>query len=261
MFYLLSKLLPLIVYPLGFSILLLLIAWLLSWRGRIEAARVLVGVVIVLLWVCATPRFANWIGGTLESAFPPVPVASVPSADIVVLLGGMTNGVVPGTGRVDLSGEVDRLLHAAALYKAGKAPLLLLTGGNARGYEPEAVSMKNTLLSLGIPEEAMVLERLSRNTRQNAEYSAQILKERGINRIILVTSAYHMGRARFEFDRFGLEVYPAATDYQVVESPQTVLDLLPQASALDSTTKSIKEYLGRVIGYVRHAWTSIATQL
>ncbi|WP_456404498.1 YdcF family protein [Thiolapillus sp.] len=250
MLYLLSKLAPLVVYPLGFSILLLLIALLLLWRDRVKAARVLVAVVVVLLWVCSTPRFSDWIAGALESEFPPVPVAAVPPADIVVLLGGMTHGIVPTTGRADLSGEVDRLLHAAALYKAGKAPLLLLTGGNAQGYEPEAVSMQKLLLDLGIPEQAMLLESLSRNTRQNAEYSAQILKQRGIERIILVTSAYHMGRARFEFLRLGLEVYPAATDYQVLESPQTLLDWLPQASALHGTTKAIKEYLGRAVGYV-----------
>lgn len=250
MSYLLTKLLPLLVYPLGFAILLSSIALLLLWRGRKTAAKGFLAAAIVLLWVCSTPKFANWIVGTLEQDFPPVPIASVPVADAIVLLGGMTNGIVPGTGMPDLSAEVDRLLHAAVLYKAGKAPVLLLTGGNARSYEPEAVSMKKLLLAMGIPEQAMVLEGLSRNTRQNAEYSARILSELGINKILLVTSAYHMGRASFEFERLGLEVLPAATDHQVVERPETLLDWLPQASALNGATKSIKEYLGRVVGHV-----------
>lgn len=251
MIYMLSKLLPLIVYPLGFSILLSLVALLLMWKGRKTAAQVILGTAIVLLWVCSTPRFESWITGTLEAGFPPMSVDSVAEAEAIVLLGGMTNGIVSETGMPDLSGEVDRLLHAAALYKAGKAPLLLLTGGNARGYEPEAVSMKKVLLVLGIPERAMILEGSSRNTHQNAEYAATILKRRGIRRVLLVTSAYHMARAGFEFSRQGLEVIPAATDYQVVETPETLLDWLPHASALNGTTKSIKEYLGRAVGYIR----------
>ncbi len=250
MIYMLSKLLPLIVYPLGFSIILSLIALLLMWKGRKTAAQITLGTAIVLLWVCSTPRFADWITGTLEAEFPPIPVNSVIEAEAIVLLGGMTNGIVPGTGMPDLSGEVDRLLHAAALYKAGKAPLLLLTGGNARGYEPEAISMKKVLLVLDVPDKAMILEGLSRNTYQNAEYSVRILKERDVHRVLLVTSAYHMGRASFEFSQQGLEVTPAATDYQVLETPATLLDWLPHPSALNGTTKSIKEYLGRAIGYV-----------
>lgn len=261
MIYMLSKLLPLIVYPLGFSMMLSLMALLLMWKGRKTAAQVILGTAIVLLWVCSTPRFADWITGTLEAEFPPLSITSVPEADAIVLLGGMTNGIVPGTGMADLSGEVDRLLHAVALYKAGKAPLLLLTGGNAPGYEPEAISMNKLLLALGIPEQAMVLEEKSRNTWQNAEYSSRILQQRGIHRILLVTSAYHMARASVEFSRQGLVVIPAATDYQVLETPHSLLDWLPQAAALKGSTTSIKEYLGRVIGYVRHAWTSIATQL
>ena len=251
--YLLTKLLPLFVYPLGLSLVLVLTAWLLLWQDRKRPARVLLAMVVVILWVSSTPRFSNWIAGTLESEYPPLSVDSLPNAGAIVLLGGMTHGIVPGTGDVDLSEEVDRLLHAAALYRAGRAPLLLLAGGNAKGYEPEAVSMRRVLTTLGVPGKAMLLEARSRNTRQNAKYSVQILRQRGINRVILVTSAYHMGRALFEFRQQGLTVYPAATDYQVVEGPKTILDWLPQAAALEGTTKSIKEYLGRIVGYIL-AW-------
>ncbi|HEC06231.1 MAG TPA: YdcF family protein, partial [Thiolapillus brandeum] len=217
--YLLTKLLPLFVYPLGLSLVLVLMALLLLWQDRKRAAKVLLAVVAVILWVSSTPRFSNWIAGTLERDYQPLSADALPNAGAIVLLGGMTHGIVPGTGNADLSGEVDRLLYAASLYKAGRAPLLLLAGGNAKGYEPEAVSMRKVLVTLGVPRKAMLLEARSRNTRQNAKYAAQILRQRGISRIILVTSAYHMGRALFEFQQQGLEEYPAATDYQVVEGP------------------------------------------
>ncbi|WP_456380097.1 YdcF family protein [Thiolapillus sp.] len=250
---LITKLLPLFLYPLGLSIVLSLLALVLVWRGRKSSALATLGIAIVTLWICSTPRFSNWIAGTLERQFPPVSVALTPQADAIVLLGGMTRGLVPGTGVPDLSGNVDRLLHAAALYKAGKAPVLLLTGGNAAGFEPEALSMKKILLALGIPDKAMVLEEASRNTRQNAEYSAAILRAQAVNKILLVTSAYHMRRARIEFARFGFQIVPAATDYQLVEAPATLLDWLPDAAALTGSTRAIREYLGMLAGVVFRA--------
>ncbi len=249
----LTKLLPLFLYPLGFSMALSLLALVSMWRGKRSSALTMLSIAVVTLWICSTPRFSNWIAGTLEQRFPPVSVVLTPKADAIVLLGGMTRGVVPGTGVPDLSGNVDRLLHAAALYKAGKAPILLLTGGNAPGFEPEAVSMKKILLALGIPDEAMVLEEASRNTWQNAEYSSAVLQARAIKKILLVTSAYHMRRASLEFARFGLQIVPAATDYQVVEAPVTLLDWLPGAAALTGSTRAIREYMGMFVGFVFRA--------
>ncbi len=250
MSYMMTKLLPLFVYPLGLAIVLLLLSRLFSWLGRREAASLLVICAVALLWLCSMPRFSDWAMSTLEKEWPSVPAARAPRADAIVLLGGMTRGLVPGTDLPDLSGSADRLFHAAELYRAGKAPMLLLTGGNAPGYEPEALSMKRVLLVMGIPEEAMLLEDHSRNTRQNARFSAAVLRDRQIHSILLVTSAYHMRRAKLEFERQGFEVLPAATDYQVVKAPRTPLDWLPAVGALNQTTRAMKEYLGLMVTVV-----------
>ena len=242
-----TKLLPLFVYPLGLAIVLLLLSRLFSWLGRRRAASLLVICAVALLWLCSMPRFSDWAMSTLEREWPPVPAARAPRADAIVLLGGMTRGLVPGVDLPDLSGSADRLFHAAELYRAGKAPMLLLTGGNAPGYEPEALSMKRVLLVMGIPGDVLLLEDRSRNTRQNARFSAAVLHDRQVHRILLVTSAYHMRRAKLEFERQGFEVLPAATDYQVVETPRTLLDWLPAVGALNQTTLAMKEYLGLMV--------------
>ncbi|WP_456373527.1 YdcF family protein [Thiolapillus sp.] len=240
-----SKFLPLLIYPLGLSILLLLAS--LVWRKRGFLAPALVGTAVMILWLASMPRFSQWIMSTLEKQWPPVPVVEAPKADIIVVLGGMTRGVVPGAELPDVSGSADRLFHAVALYRAGKAPLLLLTGGNAEGYEPEAVSMQRILRAMGVPDNAMLLEKQSRNTRQNAFYSAAILRAHAARRILLVTSASHMQRAKFEFEKKGFAVFPAATDYQVVQAPVSFLDWFPSAGALNQTTRAIKEYLGLMV--------------
>ena len=129
-------------------------------------------------------------------------------------------------------------------FKAGKAPVIILSGGNAEGYQPESEAMAVIRDLLEIPSKAMILESESRNTYQNGQNTARILKQRDISHILLVTSAFHMHRAKAVFENLGITVIPAATDFQLVERFSSFLDWLPQSSALHTTTKAIKEYLG-----------------
>ncbi len=242
--HLLTKLLPLFVYPLGLAILLCLFALLFLGARRRRVAVFSLFLSIAVLWSASTSIVADFVIGSLEQQYPPLVVKAMPSAGAIVILGGMTRGMVPGTGLTDLSGGVDRLVHGAQLLKAGKAPLIILTGGSAEGYQPEAEAMADILVLMGIPEKAMLLESKSRNTYQNGLNTVPLLKELGINQILLVTSASHMRRASAVFEGMGISVIPAATDYQVVERFTSILDWLPQASALNTTTRGIKEYIG-----------------
>jgi uncharacterized SAM-binding protein YcdF (DUF218 family) len=107
--------------------------------------------------------------------------------------------------------------------------------------------MRKFMSALGVPTEAMVLEGLSSNTRQNAQFTADILFPQGIKKIILVTSALHMRRAVASFEKQGFTVIPAATDYEA----RTRFDwtgFLPDASALDGSARAIKEIVGRISG-------------
>ena len=104
--------------------------------------------------------------------------------------------------------------------------------------------MADILQLMDIPADSILLETKSRNTQQNAMYSQQILQQQGIKKILLVTSATHMRRAEAIFSGIGVSVIPAATDYQLVERAPSFLDWLPQAEALEMTTKGIKEYIG-----------------
>jgi uncharacterized SAM-binding protein YcdF (DUF218 family) len=120
----------------------------------------------------------------------------------------------------------------------------MLVGGSARGHLPEAQVMANLLAEFAITRDVMLLEDKSRNTRQNGLNAVVIMQKEGINKILLVTSAYHMRRAQAVFEKLGIEVVAAATDYQVLEPDPSILDWLPNAEALMMTTLGIKEYLG-----------------
>ena len=121
------------------------------------------------------------------------------AADAIVVLGGSTEPALSPRPIVEMNGTGDRVTYAAYLYKEGKAPHLLLSGGyitwlDERQSTP-AVEMASLLEMMGVPAEALWLEEKSQNTYENALYTHQILTEKGINRIILVTSAMHMPRS------------------------------------------------------------------
>jgi uncharacterized SAM-binding protein YcdF (DUF218 family) len=243
-----TKLISLLVSPLGTAIVLALAAAAFAWRRRTRCAWSAATIAIAWLWLWSTPMASLWLRGIVESAYPAVPVATLPAADAIVVLGGTVD---PPRGRrleVDLKLGADRVWHAARIYRAGKAPLILLSGGSepGLGMMSEAAAMQVFLRDLGVPDAAMLLEERSRNTHENAVDSAEILKARGISRILLVTSALHMRRAVLEFEGQGLTVVPATTDVEAVAMPLTLMRLLPDADALAGSGRGFKELVGTV---------------
>jgi len=124
-----------------------------------------------------------------------------------------------------------------------------------------AEEMGELLDLLGVPASAIWEQPRSQNTQEDAEYSAAMLKERGVQRVLLVTSAMHMPRSVALFRHLGIEVTPAPADFTVTEigwknlfslEPQAFLvNLLPNASSLSLTTNVLKEYLGLFIYRLR----------
>ena len=135
--YLLSKLLPLFVYPLGLAILLSLLGIVMVLRNHRSAAVLSILLGIAILWVSSTNVFSGFVLHSLEKDYPPVAVDQLPVADAIVVLGGYTDSVDAGVV-IELGDAVDRLFHGMRLYRAGKAPRVMLVGGAARGHLPEA---------------------------------------------------------------------------------------------------------------------------
>ena len=253
MSFLLTKLLPLFVYPLGLAIVLILLAALLASIGFRRVGLLTGSSALLLLWMSSTFVFSNYAMGTLESKFPYIEIEHQPAADAIVVLGGFTDETRAGTSGLDLGDGIDRLLHGLRLYQASRAPYIVLMGGAPLGYTPEAVQMSRLLVEWGVNPEDMLLEDQSRNTRENAVNAMPTLKAHGIQRVLLVTSAFHMQRAIGVFEKLGIEVIPAATDYQVAKSVPSILDWLPNVEALNMTTLTVKEYLGRWV-YKLRGW-------
>lgn len=249
----LSRIVTAVVSPLGTALLLGMVALVLArartsgWRRAGMMAGILA---LAWLWLWSLPVASFWLRSRLEDQAGPRTIEALPSAAAIVVLGGAVEGArPPWRPYPDLRSAADRVWHAARLYRAGKAPLLVLSGGTTHeGEQPEADAMRRLLIDLNVPASAMLLEDRSTTTTENAADTARLLQARGVRRILLVTSALHMRRARGLFERAGFDVVPAPTDYEVSHRAFTARDLLPDAEALGGSARAIKEIVGRLGG-------------
>lgn len=242
-----DKILAQLVYPMGLSLSLCLLAALLVWFGwrRLGAGLVVLAVAWVGLW--SLPVASDALRLSLEARHAEEPAAALPRADAVVVLGGAVRPAHSRGSYPDLGAAADRVWHGARIFHAGRAPRVLVSGGNLPwlgGAQSEAAAMRDFLLDLGVPADAVWLEERSRNTRENALYTAEMLEARGIGPVLLVTSALHMPRALATFRAAGVDAIPAPTDFEVKPRPRVFLDWLPDAEALAASTRALKEYLG-----------------
>lgn len=263
MFVYLSKLLPLLVYPLGFACILLILVLILeknrTWRRALGITA------LVILWLGSNRWVSYGLARSLE--WRHLPPEKLPQAEVIVVLGGGTESADPPRPMTEVNSAGDRVLYAARLFKQGAAPIILVSGGNlefssARGETP-ADEMADLLLLTGVPQDVIWKQAESQNTYEDALYSAQILTKEEINEIILVTSAVHMPRSKALFEKQGLKVIPAPVDFTITEQnwdnafkpglDEFLIYLLPNASSLSLTSNVLKEYLGMVI-YGLRGW-------
>jgi uncharacterized SAM-binding protein YcdF (DUF218 family) len=241
---LISKLLTLLIYPLTLCLMLVPIGLLIRRRWpRLAGVCWVSGLGWLLLWSLPVPSYL--LSASLEQRNAPVAPTDLPVVEAIVVLGG---GVQEDRYGVNLKDPADRVWFGAKLFHAGRAPLVILTGGNSEelgSLWPEAPAMAAFIKDLGVPQDSILLESASRTTRENAVNTQRLLNERGIKRILLVTSAQHMPRALATFRKLGIDVTPAPTDFDA--SPPTgslLLRWLPSTEELGRSSRALKEVIG-----------------
>jgi len=253
----LSKLLPLLVLPIGIVIELSLLALLFLLLRKRKASAVCLVVALVVLWVSSMPIVAGVLYSRLEQDFPPVALADVPVRECIVVLGGAVEPALYPRVDIEMNEAADRVHKAAQLYGAGKGQVLIVTGGNlpwSPTARPEAELIRDLLVAWGVPVSAIVLEGASRNTRENVVNSRVLLEKLGCDTPLLVTSAAHMARSVAAFAQVGVYVFAVSADVRAVHNPGvTVFDFLPDAEALLMTTDAVREWLGRRV-YEFRGW-------
>lgn len=168
----------------------------------------------------------------------------------IVVLGGGRWQNSPEYPEDQLSpGAFWRVRYAAHLAKTYKLPIIA-TGGTVLPYEqvPEAAMAAKVLHEeLGIEPSKIIEEGQSRTTWENAKFTAEILKQEEIEQVVLVTSAYHMRRAVFAFNRMGIEVIPKPTGFYSLQQSNWIDDWIPQSEPLHLSKVALHEYIGLVV--------------
>jgi len=246
----LRSLVVLLSYPPVLSAWLLAFALLALSLRRVRLAAVIVLVAVAWTGLWSLPSASDWLRDTLVDRNPVVADARLlPKADAIVVLGGGDRYgwlAIPDIDADEL--PYSRVAAGARAYEAGRAPLVILSGGRG-GRHTEAEGMARAMRRLGVPDSALLLEQHSRDTRDNALFTARLAQARGVRHVLLVTSAVHMPRASLWFRDAGITV----TAVSVPEPSPHVGDArwLPSRGALWRSGRALKEYAGLVSAVVR----------
>ena len=258
MFIILSKFIPLLFYPAGLLWIGILAGLILLWRNKKRAARIIFISLFVLIWVSGNSWVSESLLKSLEWQYLPGDYPPE-SAQVIVVLGGGTESQIYPRPEIEVNGAGDRIFYAARLYRQKAAPLILATGGNitwmgGRTTSP-AEEIASLLKLLDVPDSAIILQKQSQNTYEDALYSRPVLEKMGIHKIILVTSAAHMPRSVGVFRKQGFEVIPAPVDYSITRGVDGtsslgdsiisfIFNCLPTIGNIGQTTNALKEYIG-----------------
>jgi uncharacterized SAM-binding protein YcdF (DUF218 family) len=263
----LNKLLPSLFLPVGLTIVLVSVGLLLKNRNLCWAG-------LGFFYLLSTAFISGKIMAVFEGAGGRREVKRVQDAEAIVVLSGMLqdrNGAPLG----EWSEAVDRFEAGIELFQARKAPLLILTGGHVPWRpddRPEGEILQERAVKLGIPERRIMVTGKVGNTDEEAKAVMNLFRnseigilkqetangKQGLNavrierggvrsgpRIILVTSAFHMPRAKMLFEKQGFEVEPFPVDFQNSDQPSmTILSFVPSAHALAKSETAMREGIG-----------------
>ncbi len=244
----LHKILPTFVLPIMLVIIVILIG-----LNKNKNKKKLIYIAIGVIYILSTPIFSNNFFKLVEGSEYRKPISAIDSADAIVVLSGMLEINEVGDSTYIEWGDPDRFFGGIALFKAGKAQKLVFTGGKMpwdKANKTEGEVLKEYAISNGIPSEKILVTKNVENTADEAvAVKEQISPSK---RIILVTSAYHMYRAKRLFEKEGIEVISFKLDYKTArKSAITVMDFLPNANNLELTEIGIREIIGRLFYLVK----------
>lgn len=249
MLFLLKKIVSALILP-PTSLILLAFVGLWLMRRDPKTGRVLTLLSLITLLILSLPVTGNALLQSLETV-PPISEAQLKDIQAIVILGGGKNNEAPEFGNQDTVNRwtLQRLRYGAYLQLQTGKPILV-TGGAPLGGRPEADTMSETL-QRDFHAKDVWAEDQSKDTSENATFSASFLKEHGIQRVAIISQAWHLPRAVQLFEQQGLTVYQAPTGY-TNEDNEPVIRWLPKASALDKSSMALKEYLGRIFSGSRN---------
>ncbi len=242
--YYINKIVGFVVSPIGIAIFGGLLAMLCAKREYRRAAKWLGWLTVVWLWLWMTPAMTWIVGVPLEREFlvdGKVPMAeSFQDAGVIVLLGGGMGGDTNLSRYAEMSAGADRVWQAARLYKAGKATKIIATGNHA------VDTTLPLLVDFGVAKDDVGFL-----DARNTEEEAKGIAKKEVQKILLVTSAWHMKRARLMFEKYApeIEVVCAPADFENSVTAAKGFLLMPDPYVFCLNSAALREWVG-IAGYM-----------
>lgn len=230
--------------PPGAFVALLLLSSLWFFRRKNRKASAVNFFLAFLVWLVSISPVSDAMLRGLEGQFS---IPGNPGGDVIILLGGGVNDMVPDLSGIGAPSEemMERIITAVRLQRRLQIPILVSGGSVFKDKRAEAPIVRRLLVDLGIPEEKVITEEKSRDTMENARYTVKICGARGYARALLVTSASHMKRALLSFRNAGMEVTPFPSGFKALgKKSYGWEDFLPDPGELRKVSTAIREYIG-----------------
>jgi uncharacterized SAM-binding protein YcdF (DUF218 family) len=248
LFFALSKTLGVMLLPTNFLIGLGLLGVVLLFTRFASRGRTLVTVSMVLLAICGFSPLGNMLLYPLEQRFPPWDDTRGAPDGIVVLGGSIDPELSEAHGVTVFKGSVDRIIAAAALAHRYPKARIVFSGGSANLVSDDSAKEADYVVSvferLGIPVTRLTMERRSRNTQENAEFSKTLVSPKAGERWLLVTSAFHMPRSVGVFRKAGFAVEPYPADWRTGGRGHLLTFSTFASEGLDHADTALREWMG-----------------
>jgi uncharacterized SAM-binding protein YcdF (DUF218 family) len=203
---------------------------------------------IALLAICGFSPLGNLMLYPLEARFPPWDDTRGAPDGIVVLGGSIEPDLSAARGTAVFTGSVDRIIAAAALAHRYPQARIVFSGGNANLVSDDAAKEADTARTvferLGIAKDRLLMERQSRNTLENAEFSKAMAAPKPGERWLLVTSAFHMSRSVGVFRKAGFAVEPYPVDWRTGGRGDLVKFSIYAIDGLGRVEVATREWIG-----------------
>lgn len=236
---------------LGPLLVMALSVWALTRAPKRVGLRLpisLIGGVGLGLWLISCPAVAVWLSIQMLPQVKAIQVTDLKQQKVqaIVVLGGGVDPIAREYGKPTLLPEsMSRLLYGLHLAQSTRLPMAF-TGGKgwaAQAHQPSEAEVADIVLARLQAPALRWQENQSRDTRENAQMTANLLQKDGITHIALVTHAWHMPRSVRNFEDAGFKVLPAPMGY-IQTHAQPVLQWIPSGEALKDSCAVLKEWLG-----------------
>jgi uncharacterized SAM-binding protein YcdF (DUF218 family) len=249
LFFVLSKTLGHMMLPTNFLIGIGLAGLILLATRFVSLGRKLAIFALVLLAICAYSPLGNVLLYPLEARFPSWDAARGAPDGIIVLGGSIEADISAAHGTAVVRGAPDRIIGAAALALRYPNARVVFSGGspNLISNDAREADYAGAIFeSLGIAKSRLIMERGSRNTLENAEFSKALLAPKEGERWLLVTSAYHMPRSVGLFRKAGFSVEPYPVDWRVGGRGDLFAFTDVAVDGLGRTDLAVREWMGLI---------------